>query len=174
MSDEQKDKVYQLLPTLINNAESISWNRFNNFLIFNSIHILAWVAIYTKQNPPYILLSAISVFGLIGCFVWCALGLRGRKNVNLFLKMGKDIESSDPKPFTEAIKLRDMQPFSWSGSIYVITLTPLLIAMFYALLLWMSISQLILKIIFTTGAAAFIIVFICLTLGYIKRGKEDL
>ncbi len=176
MSDNNKNLVYQLLPTLIGNAESISWNRFNNFLLFNSILILAWTTIYAKAEWPHLLLSSLSVVGLVISFVWCALGLRGRNNVNLFLKIGKNIESThqgDIKPLTDAVNLRDTQSFSWSGSIYVLTMTPLLIALLYTLFLWLSIPQLIIKIIFISVSITLIIVFIRLTLGYIRRNKKN-
>ena len=168
-----KDKVYPLLPALVNNAESISWNRFNSLLLFSSILILSWTNLYKTGNTT--VLSATPILGLISCFVWCALGLRGRKNVSKFLKIGEEFEKdSYPQPFTEAMLLRNTQPFSWAGSIYTLTLIPLLIAMLYALLLWLSIANLIVRIILTTIAVVLIIVFLCLILGYISREKKNI
>ncbi|MBU0533344.1 MAG: hypothetical protein KJ887_00890 [Candidatus Omnitrophica bacterium] len=177
MPNKTKNLIYQALPALINGAESISWNRFNNFLLFNSILILAWATIYANINEEIttnhsFLLGGICILGLAISFIWCALGFRGRSNVDLFLKIGKAIESNYPeghKPITEAAKLRDTQPFSWSGSTYILTITPLLIALLYTLFLWFSIPKLIIKTIFLTVSIILIIVFICLTLGYIKR-----
>jgi len=179
MSDNNtitKKDEYSLLCSLINNAESISWNRFNSFLLFNSIIILAWATVYSKSTPLPILQSTLTILGLIGCFFWCALGLRGRKNVNMFLEIGRKIEtdSTGEKPLTKAEELRDKQPFSWAGSVYIITIVPLFIAALYAILLWLSITNLIMKIVFITIAIVLIIVFLCLTLGYIKRGKKNL
>ena len=180
MSDNTKDLVYQSLPTFINNAESISWNRFTSFLLFNSILILAWATIYANLNEKLttnhsFLLGGICILGLVISFIWCALGFRGRSNVGLFLKIGENIESGhieNLKPITEAKKLRDSQPFSWSGSIYVLTMTPLLIAFLYTLFLWFSIPKFEIRLISVSVSITLIIVFICLILGYIKRNKK--
>lgn len=182
MGNKKEDLVYQSLPSLINNAESISWNRFNNFLLFNSILILSWATIYANISEKIttnhsFLLGGICILGLTISIIWCALGFRGRSNVVLFLKIGKNIESNyaeNHKPITEAAKLRDTQPFSWSGSIYVLTMTPLLIAFLYTLFLWLSIPKLIIKTIFVSSSIILIIVFICLTLRNISRNKKKI
>lgn len=181
MIKNKKNLDYQALVTLINNAETISWNRFNSFLVFNSILILGWVAIYNNiEKQPIVfnlslLLGSICILGLIISFFWSTLGFRGRSNVNLFLRIGEIAEKkyeSKIKVITAAKNLSEEQPFSWSGSFYVLTITPLLIAFLYTLFLWFSISSLLVKTILISISITSIIVFACLLFGNIRRNKQ--
>jgi hypothetical protein len=72
-----RGELYSALVQMVNNAESISWNRFYNFLMGNSILVLAWATIYASQDRSTltsIVLSAICVFGAGSGIVWAALG----------------------------------------------------------------------------------------------------
>jgi hypothetical protein len=105
--------IYISLPPLISNAEQISWNRLYNFLVANSILILAWSAVYAAELPTSLLttglLVAICVVGFLTSIFWFGLGIRGRGFLNALVCWGKKIEEQDceglkPYCFIEIIR----------------------------------------------------------------------
>jgi hypothetical protein len=78
--------LHAALIQMVIHAESISWNRFYNFLMGNSILVLAWATIYGSQDRSIlssIVLSAICVFGASSGVAWAELGKRSRKHVEI-------------------------------------------------------------------------------------------
>ncbi len=144
-------EMYSSLASHITNAEQVSWNRFNNFLLFNSVLILGWFALNAattavEQQP--LLLAVSSCIGIISGLIWAGLGIRGRNNVHAILELGSRIECPDGNPppdaplppFSKLKALRDSQPFKFCGSRYVLAFGPLLLSCFHVLLLWLSLS----------------------------------
>jgi hypothetical protein len=92
-----KKDVYSTIVGHLTSAESITWNRFNSFLLVNSILFIAWTTIYFDKISPgdlinrAILLTIIAMVGIISGVFWAGLGLRGRKYVFEFLNLAKEI-----------------------------------------------------------------------------------
>ena len=59
----------ELYPSLVQlriHADSVTWNRFYNFLMFNSILVLAWATVYAAHPRPigaWAVLVAFCFFG---------------------------------------------------------------------------------------------------------------
>jgi hypothetical protein len=177
MNDED---VYQTLVSHATAAENISWSRFNNFLLFNSILILAWVTLYTQPSHPEqyaLLLSVLSALGIVSGHFWAGLGLRGRNNVSKFLAIGKNIESklgawNEKGPFSNAIQLRDSGPFALCGSIYILTFGPFVSSILHIILLYLSLSAYAsLQKLLTLVSVASVFIFACLAAWRIHKSR---
>jgi hypothetical protein len=157
MNDESQsvstNEAYLALVQLVIHAESISWNRFYNFLMANSILVLAWATISVSPDSGRpgrkIVLAAICVFGGASGIVWAGLGARGRCFVFDFVKLGQTIES-DPshwpenlgavKPLSTAAHLRDTGAFRWTGSFYLLAYGSLAFTALYSVMLVVSVG----------------------------------
>lgn len=145
--DKVSDKeTHSAIVQLVTHAESTSWNRFHNFLIANSILVLAWVTIYVSSSrSPMVthVLVAICVLGVLSGVFWAALGYRGRKFTDGYIELGTSIEEGieGHKPLTESKNLRDTLPCGWSGSRYIVAVGPLIFALFYILLVVASLIR---------------------------------
>lgn len=145
-------ELYPSLVQMIIHAETISWNRYYNFLMFNTILILAWATIYIQHPRPYlaqVVLATMCVIGGVSGVTWAALGYRGRKflyeYINLAVKFEKDLTCWSPE-------LRQFQlltltkawinsfPYGWSGSRYLLTVGALAFTFFYMLLFYVSVN----------------------------------
>jgi hypothetical protein len=94
------NEVYVALIQLQIHAETITWNRFNNFLVFNSILIMAWATVYAPDKHAYscrAVLVVLCAFGMLSSVVWCIIGYRGRKYLNLFMRLGKKFEKGSAR-----------------------------------------------------------------------------
>ena len=144
------NELYVSILNLINYAESTTWTRFYNFLMGNSILILAWATIYISSSKPPMARSVIIAICLIGFFsgiFWAALGYRGRKILDKYIEIGKNVESNldlwpsyldNFKLATEMKKIRDDRNkalFKWSGSYFLLPFGPLVFSILYVILL---------------------------------------
>ena len=143
------NELYPSLVQMILHAENVSWNRFYNFLVFNTILVLAWAAVWvsTPAQPKTVFLITICVLGGISGIFWAALGYRGRAFLYEYTKMAAAIEA-DPavwtqelekyKPATRTVELRDSLCYSWAGSRGVLIGGPLVFTVFYGIMLFVS------------------------------------
>ena len=148
-------ELYILLHPHIQHAENVSWNRFNNYLLFNSIMLLAWVSLYTKEplDPREVLvLATIPVLGIISGVFWAGLGYRGRKFLNTFIDLGTILEESmvqsdnwpndKVKPCKSIKDMRDSTlPCKWAGSFFILVYGPTLFSLLYVLLFIVSVCR---------------------------------
>jgi hypothetical protein len=93
----KENEIYPSLIQMIIQAENITWNRFNNFLMFNTILVLAWSTIYAadhnaNQSFKWPLVTFCIFGGLSGIF-WALLGIRGRKYLNKYLEVAREFEN---------------------------------------------------------------------------------
>ena len=113
-----KKDIYKSIPQLITNAESVTWSRFNAYLLAISILILGWVTLFTTKQIPQglpvwcckALLIIISLFGMFMSTAWSILGFRGRAYLNHYIALGRELEEErDIKsgPCHDIEKLRD-------------------------------------------------------------------
>jgi hypothetical protein len=155
-TEEEGDMVtpqtlYPSLVQLVVHAEATSWNRFYNFLMFNTILILAWSTIYVAQTRPSgaaAILATMAALGALSGIAMAALGVRGRKFLDEYVGLAVKIEA-DPKCWSETLaqykpltltKDRIAKfPFGWAGSRYLLTWGPLALTGFYVFLFHVSI-----------------------------------
>ena len=140
-------ELYASVTQHILGTEQTSWNRFSNFLTANSIFFLAWATIYVEgARLPSILtvtvMVAVCIVGILSSVVWARLGRRSRKNVDLFLNMGEEMEKEwlrdryeKLRPCAEARELRDKGEYRSSGSYAIMVYGPYVFTALYVLLL---------------------------------------
>jgi hypothetical protein len=127
-------------------AESISWTRFYNFLMGNSILILAWATLYVSQQHRVItsvVMFAICLLGGATGLAWSALGTRTRKYINLHFDQALLIEKdsatwadgipNESKPFIEADKIRSGN-FRFSSNPFLLKWVPLAFTTLYIIM----------------------------------------
>ncbi len=110
--------LYGALVQMVIHAEGISWNRLYNFLMGNSILVLAWATIYASTQHSWltgVVLSAICVLGGLSGIAWAELGWRARRHVELYFSQALRIEQ-DPKLWEVAID-DTLKPFKGSEPI---------------------------------------------------------
>lgn len=145
--------VYSALVQLVIHAESITWNRFYNFLMANSILVLAWAVIYVSRSySPIVTITLLSICilgGLSGPF-WAGLGFRGRKFLDVYVKLASNIEADTSlwpntilqyKPFSKTRDLIRSLPCGWSGSRYILVAAPLAFMILYIVLTVASLTR---------------------------------
>ena len=138
-------EAYSAFIGFAQHAEVNSWNRFYNFLMFNTILILAWSTIYSQNSGPRCRSVVLSLFCLVGAFsgvTWSFLGDRGRKYLTYFLEQAAAFESKLPeshKVCTQALKTRDVLRFRRFGSYGHLVYWPWGFVAVYVVLLLVSI-----------------------------------
>ena len=72
--------------------------RFNNFLLANSIFLLAWATVFSSRqpssSPARFVMALICVFGVLSGIAWAELGRCGRKFLKDYLEKVKAIEET--------------------------------------------------------------------------------
>lgn len=146
-------EAYPALVQLVIHAESITWNRFYNFLMANSILVLAWATVFASPGNDRIgsrvVLAAICVLGGASGIAWAGLAVRGRRFLFAFVSLGQSMEA-DPvhwaatlpavKPLSIAADLRDTQAFRWAGSLYLLVCGSLAFTLLYSVMLVVSVG----------------------------------
>jgi len=129
-------EIYNTLVQMMIQSESISWNRFYNFLMGNSILILAWATIFISQKKsPWgnIVMVSICLLGAISSPFYAVLGKRGRDFLEHYVKQLIKIEDSQSnwpsdfdklKIFKMNLELRDTLPGRIAGSYYILQAVP--------------------------------------------------
>lgn len=143
--------LYPSLVQMIIHAETISWNRFYNFLMFNTILILAWSTIYVAQPRPAVAAAVLGTMALLGAVSGVAmagLGVRGRKFLDEYVELAEKIEADGKcwaaelekyKPLTLTKDCIKKFPHGWTGSRYLLTWGSVAFAVFHVFLFHVSI-----------------------------------
>jgi len=133
------ERIYSEIIANIIHAESITWERFYSFLMASSILVLAWAALYKPNSGPSLILFTISVFGSLMSLSWAALGYRGRRYHQLYVKLACRMEKPDRWPLgleeyrmlTRSRRLRKELPFFFGGSRFLLVSIPLAFLILY-------------------------------------------
>ena len=88
-----------LASAFVRHAESIAQTRFNNFLVADSLLLLAWATLFAGERPGG---SSVALFTLAGLsavlsFFWIILGTRQRKFFELHSTHFVTLERSLPR-----------------------------------------------------------------------------
>lgn len=139
----EKSNLYDVYVRMQFQAETISWQRFANYLTVNSILFLAWVAIFVRDaahtcEGKFVMLT-ICAIGFVGSIVWSDLGRRGRLQEESCREVLEDITRRKdwwgegtcciPKPFAPQI-----QTNWWSSSKTILTYGPCILKVEYVIL----------------------------------------
>ena len=94
-------EVYDIYCRLVIHSESISWQRFYNLLVINSILILAWATLFKGDATPSkiakLVMTGIPFIGILTTLAWAGLGDRGRKYLDAYKEKAKRIEQDCDK-----------------------------------------------------------------------------
>lgn len=144
-------ELYASLVQMIIHAENITWNRFYNFLVFNTILVLSWATVWIANSPQSrtVVLVAICILGGLSGIFWGALGYRGRTFLNEYMKMAAEFEADLAvwpnnieryRHATRALALRDSLSYSWAGSRVLLISGPLSFTVLYVVMLVVSLK----------------------------------
>lgn len=144
--------LYASLVQLRIHADSITWNRFYNFLMFNTILVLAWTSVYAADPTPRCargVLISFCLFGALSGIAWAVLGYRGRRFLSELMELCKKAEADsriwpeyldDHKPATLELHLRETLTCPSFGSFYLLVVGPLLFTLLYVVLAAITIT----------------------------------
>jgi hypothetical protein len=144
-SEDEKRDLQRLWETAAMHAEDISWSRFYNFLMVNSILILAWATIYSASLPlpaekftdqAKLVLVSICLLGIASGLVGSVFGFRGRRSQDRWLREGMAVDSL----FLEASDDIRHGPLRFYSSFWLHIVSPVLVSVLYAILLIASLS----------------------------------
>lgn len=135
--------VYDIYCRLVIHSESISWQRFHNFLVINSILILAWATLFKDDATPSkiakLVMTGIPFIGMLTTLAWAGLGDRGRKYLDAYKEKAKRIEQDCDKQkwWEDGIEITDrpfqihIQPVSGTSSNFLLGKGPYFFTFLY-------------------------------------------
>ncbi len=135
---------YGSIVQLVIHAENISWNRFNNFLLADSVLVIAWATIYSSEQDSCasrVIQSLICLLGFLFGIAWASLAWRSRDYVDMYFNLGRRVENG--KDISE-IKLFQRPPcsqpcnFKLISSRFLITAVPILFAVLYLVMIFVT------------------------------------
>lgn len=144
---QDENFAYEAYIGFAQHAEANSWTRFYNFLVFNTILILAWSTIYSQTDRQAYSTFVLALFCIVGAssgFTWYALGKRGREFASFFLEKAAEFETSRPKNLqvcNSVLDKRKSLPHPRLGSYGHLVSWPLGIAVAYGLLLIVTLAS---------------------------------
>lgn len=96
--------LYSAAIQLIIHAENITWTRSSNFLLANSILMLAWATIFASSlcdQRKAVFLSLLSGLGFVLSFVWAPFSYRSRRYLKAYRESGITLEQNLSPPLHE-------------------------------------------------------------------------
>lgn len=139
-------QIYDSYRELVLHSENISWGRFQNLLLINSILVVAWAMLFHDKDAHrwvQFVMTAITTPGILTGIAWAGLGKRSRQYLDAYKAKltaievhydktqwwESDIEITD-RPFQI-----DIAPCRFTSSRFLLFWTPLLFAAVNAVLL---------------------------------------
>lgn len=119
-------------------AEQTRWWILYDFLMANSILILAWATIYAgaKSSP---VLYVLSIAGFLLSILWLGLSKRANGYVDMYGELGKLAEEKTPAifgPFSRATKYRSRLPPFKTG--WVLLIIPSIFGLVYVSFIYLT------------------------------------
>lgn len=87
--------IYDSYRELVIHSENISWSRFQNLLIINSILVVAWATLFPEKDAhcwAQLVMSAITIPGILTGIAWASMGKRSRQYLDSYRKKLEEIE----------------------------------------------------------------------------------
>ena len=88
--------VYLALSSQIVNSHIILWSRFSSYIVFNSVILVAWAQMYSKENDPFpsdMILAALCLLGVMGGIIFAAMGYRGMRYIQKYEEQARKMEA---------------------------------------------------------------------------------
>jgi hypothetical protein len=142
------ETIYDSFRELVIHSENVSWNRFQNLLIINSVLVVAWATLFGSPSAALfsakIAMSAISLFGMFIGVAWAFLGKRSRQYLDHYKDKLSAIENHHDKaswwdkdiPITDRPFQFQVAPNFFSSSKCLLFWTPLAFSLLNAILLF--------------------------------------
>ena len=144
-------QIYKVLISQLNFSEQIRWTRFNNFLVVNSILVIAWVTVFSilagTLEFKSLILSLLCILGIILGVLWAFLGSRSSKYLDKYYEWIIDVEKdknfiNEIKPFTvidkDIRKTIAESPLKITSSKWLVTWIPIAFSLLFIILLFIS------------------------------------
>jgi hypothetical protein len=95
----------------VQHAETIAQSRFNNYLVADSLLLLAWSTIFSGQRPGYsrFVLIVLATLSVVLSLFWIILGTRQRKFLELHLMHLVTLEHSLQASFGIGRLMKDLR-----------------------------------------------------------------
>ena len=140
------DHIYESYRELVIHSENISWSRFNNLLVINSILVVAWATLFEHGTSigAKVVMTFISFLGIFTGVAWAYLGKRSRQYLDRYKEKLQAIEEHHGKadwwekdiPISDRPFLFEIKPDpSFSSSTSLLFRTPLYFALMNVVLL---------------------------------------
>jgi hypothetical protein len=132
---------YSSIVQLVIHAENISWNRFNNFLLTDSVLVIAWATIYSSgQNycASRAIQYLICLLGVFFSISWAMLAWRSRDYVDMYFNLGRRLENgADISKIKLFQRPSCAQPYNLKliSSRFLTTATPIFFAVLYLVMI---------------------------------------
>jgi hypothetical protein len=140
--------IYDSYRELVIHSENISWSRFNNLLVINSILVVAWATLFSQGTSisAQVVMTAISFLGIFTGIAWGDLGKRSRRYIDRYKEKLRAIEEHHDKagwwendipiPITDRPFQIQVAPKCFSSSTFLLIWTPRFFALMNAVLLF--------------------------------------
>ncbi|MEK7384391.1 MAG: hypothetical protein AAB262_14035 [Elusimicrobiota bacterium] len=140
------DQRYAAAVQLVVHAENTSGMRIYNFLMGASITMLAWATVFAGAQDGNCwrtgTLALMSVAGLLLSIAWMPFGWRGRRFVDAYLDVARELEGgADPAPVSRGNEITFSLPLKIFRARYLAVAVPLVFAGVFATLLVVSLRQ---------------------------------
>lgn len=143
--------LYSVINKLETYSEQSRWNRLNTFLLFESIIILSWAALFSQDGcKPTFLLVMLSLLGTVLGPFWAVLGYRSSKYQTAMHKAAYELEENTAnygfvsQPYHVIDSIRRSGRKTWihklTTSTMIMIWVPLLFSVVFAVLLVFSIG----------------------------------
>lgn len=140
--------VYNVLSSLVIHSENIRWIRLNSLIIFNSVLIVAWAAVFSSRadlDNNSVLLTIICVPGIVLGLIWSFLGYRSSGYLDDYHSKAERIETTFgedmEKPFHVSEARRQTVRtglMKITSSLFIVTALPILFSLFFGVLIFHS------------------------------------
>jgi hypothetical protein len=133
------EHLYRSYHELLLHSENVTWGRFQNLLIINSVLVVAWATLFQEKDAHLfakIVMTCIAALGVLTGIAWADLGRRGRQYLESYKAKLKAIEEHHDKKdwWVEGTTITD-RPYQidvptsrFSSSRTLLVWTPLLFA----------------------------------------------
>ena len=140
------EHIYASYRELVVHSENLSWGRFQNHLIINSILVVAWATLFHDKDAHLWVrwvMTAIAIPGILTGIAWADLGKRTRQYLDLYKAKARAIEEHHDKkdwwedgiPITDRPFQIKVEPRCFTSSTFLLFWTPLLFSLMNFVLL---------------------------------------
>jgi len=115
--DTDKERIeksvakYQIAINKNTSESEILWSRYNALLVFNSI-LIADIGFTYKDPFPSIVITFLPIAGLISCYLWFTMTLRGFQWIDHWIDSAREIEEEHLLEGADSKKVSQLDPIA--------------------------------------------------------------